>query len=783
MARYPNFDPANPYGGGWAFVDGKPVPMYQDRPDDNKRTLLYKQTDARNWARPEDGEVFIFARYNWWNNIVGIKSIDREKRTFTLQKDCSYPIRPTDRYFVRGLFEELDAPGEWSLDRQTWTLYFWPPEPILGGTVCAPTMRTMVEMGPGCQHVTLRGFTLECCEGTAVVLKDCSDCLIAGNTIRNVGDYNGHGVTVTGGFRNGVAGNDMYEIGHDAINITGGDRITLTPGESYADNNYIHHVGVYYKWGCGVYLTGCGLRATHNLIHDCPRAAIQFQGNNLVMEYNHMRHLCVESEDAAGIGTGGRDWISSRGSAVRYNLIHDVLGYGREKGRWVSPFFAWGIYLDDNTGGVDVIGNIVYRCGRAGLHLHNARDTLVENNVFVNNTLYQIELSGWTATHKFWTSHFPTMVKGYESVINQPAWQNMRGMKLHPKDAPLPNGLIMAGNVFQRNVFVSPDPKTKLYRVSNVDYDHNKWDRNVLWQNGAPLMIEGLGKLPPEELWPEWRERGEDPGSLAVDPRFVNPKKDDYRLRKGSPAFALGFQPIPVDKIGPYKDELRASWPIVEAEGVREKPVESEAALPPVPPPPRNTTPFVATKVAMPVTVDGVLAPNEWPVARMTLKEDPNRAPVAGLPCTAAACHDGTTLFVAVSVPATAAKLKLGTAWGQDDGAEICFQDLSSGKPGPVLVLHGFAAGSCESVADGGAPAETARKLGDAVRFAAKVAEGQWTGEWAIPLAAAGIACKPGTKLAFNIGVRRTETDEWVIWVGALGATWKLDEAGFLVLE
>jgi hypothetical protein len=34
----------------------------------------------------------------------------------------------------------------------------------------------------------------------------------------------------------------------------------------------------------------------------------------------------------------------------------------------------------------------------------------------------------------------------------------------------------------------------------------------------------------------------------------------------------LGFRPIPVERIGPYRDDLRASWPIVEAEGAREKP-------------------------------------------------------------------------------------------------------------------------------------------------------------------------------------------------------------------
>jgi len=57
---------------------------------------------------------------------------------------------------------------------------------------------------------------------------------------------------------------------------------------------------------------------------------------------------------------------------------------------------------------------------------------------------------------------------------------------------------------------------------------------------------------------------------------FVDVENGDYRLKPGSPAFGIGFEKIPVNEIGPYKDELRASWPIVEAEGAREKPLVSE---------------------------------------------------------------------------------------------------------------------------------------------------------------------------------------------------------------
>ena len=62
-------------------------------------------------------------------------------------------------------------------------------------------------------------------------------------------------------------------------------------------------------------------------------------------------------------------------------------------------------------------------------------------------------------------------------------------------------------------------------------------------------------------------------GVGITDPLLVDPENDDYHLRDDSPAFRIGFEPIPVEKIGPYKDELRASWPIIEAEGAREKPL------------------------------------------------------------------------------------------------------------------------------------------------------------------------------------------------------------------
>jgi Right handed beta helix region len=574
LARYPNFDAANPYGGGWAYADGKAVAMYQDVPGEDKHSMQYKAQDSRTWAHPEEGEVFVFPRYNWWNNIVRIKSIDRESRKVTLAGECSYPIRPGDRYYVQNLKEELDAPGEWYLDKQTGTLYFWPPEGAAetGLTVYAPRQRTILELAKGTAYVTFRGFTFEYFAGTAITLTETSHVMIAGNTIRNGGDYNGSGVSVNGGTENGVAGNDISEIGSHGVSIGGGDRITLTAAGNFADNNYIHHIGVFYKQGVGIALNGCGNRATHNLIHDTPRMAIMFSGNNLAIEYNHLRHINLETADTGAVYTGGRDWISSRGTQIRYNYMHDSLGYGFENGRWVSPHYSWGIYLDDNTGGVDVVGNIVARAYRGLIHLHNGRDNLIENNIFVDGKLQQAEFNGWTDKHSYWSSHLPTMIKGYDSVKDQPAWKKMRNMSVAPVDAVLPSGLIMTGNVFRRNIVYYRDPAAKLFSGRNLPLDNNVWESNLYWSGGAPMRIT-LGGKDGEMNLDGWRAKGLDLKSVVADPLFVAPEKDDYRLRPESPALRMGFVRIPVEKIGPYADGLRATWPISEAEGAREKPV------------------------------------------------------------------------------------------------------------------------------------------------------------------------------------------------------------------
>ncbi len=741
LARYPNYDPQNPYGGGWAYADGEMWPMYADKEGEDRHTLLVKPQDWRHWARPEEAEIFVFPRYNWWNDILRVKSVDESQHTITTAKDGSYAMRANDRYYVQGTLEELDAPGEWYLDRQTWILYFKPPAPIDSAPVYAPMTRDILTV-ENVNYLTLRGFTLECAEGSAVTLNKSNHCRVTACTVRNVGDFSGTGIVVREGTDNGVVGCDISETGSNGVSLSGGDRPTLTSAGNFVDNCYIHHVGVFYKQGVGVGLSGVGQRVSHCLIHDTPRFAIQFGGNNHVIEFNHLRHLALETEDVGATYCGGRDWLTPRGTVIRYNFIHDVLGYGWN-GKWTSPYFAWGIYLDDNSGGVDVIGNIVARCGRSCLHGHSARDCRVENNIFIEGGLRQWEFNGWTTKTHFWETTLPQMEKGYDSVANLPAWKNLRGMDVPPDKIPDSEGRVMSGDIFTKNIIAWKNPEAKALNVVAFNPERNQFDRNLYWHDGLPLktgqhkagkviggnlapnfgfhegepdklpkdwqwqihtpasvakLVEDKGErvlqidaafnhekkrdnypivvsrevelkpgasyrlrarvrsdqaggkaglmvqfyLPPKDgqpghfwasgpsdvkpttewqnvemafsipakgekgwheqmknfrvrvdwpaeqgsllvgdialeetealdEWQAWQALG-DQHSIIADPKFLAPEKDDYRLAPDSPAWALGFQRIPVEEMGPYASPDRASWPIVEAEGAREHP-------------------------------------------------------------------------------------------------------------------------------------------------------------------------------------------------------------------
>ncbi|MEI7776788.1 MAG: right-handed parallel beta-helix repeat-containing protein, partial [Verrucomicrobiota bacterium] len=252
LARYPNADPSDPVAGGWAFAAGQGWPMYADKPGEDKHTLEVKEADLRQWANPEEVELTVFARYNWWNDRVRLTSVDVGSRKITLSKDCSYAIRLGDRYFFQNALEELDAPGEWYADNKAGTLYFWPPAGMKAEDASVVVSRALLRLEPGTHDIVWRGFTLEGCEEMAVTLAETERCTFEYNWIRAAGEWNGGGVSVSKGTDNRIRYNQIEYVGNTGIALRGGDVKTLTPAGHIAEHNHIHHFGIYYKQGSAV---------------------------------------------------------------------------------------------------------------------------------------------------------------------------------------------------------------------------------------------------------------------------------------------------------------------------------------------------------------------------------------------------------------------------------------------------------------------------------------------------------------------------------------------------
>jgi hypothetical protein len=531
----------------------------------------------------------------------------------------------------------------------------------------------------------------------------------------------GWGVHVESSTGSSVVGCDIYQLGDGGITLNGGDRKTLTPGNLVADNNHIHDFS---QWNPvykpGIVLGGDGNRATHNLIDNAPHMGIGFSGNDQVIEYNEFHSLCWQSNDA-GIIYAGRDW-TMRGNQIRYNYIHHVYGF---EGRGCV-----GIYLDDQFSSADLYGNVLYHVPTAIL-IGGGRDNTIDNSVFVDcDRVLAIDARGlgWAASGE------GGLIEKLKAMPYQtPPWSTR-----YPQ-------LV---NILNEDPMAPRDIKV----LHNISW-HSRWDAMEGKARSAVILQDTL---------------------VDEDPLFVDEAHGDFRLRSDSPALKLGFKPIPFDRIGVYKSPDRASWPVTSTI---------------LPAPPSAPAVRLGLRFPTPVPVPAIPAPadpaapgHNW--ASLALKETPGRDPASGAPCEVLLAHAGDTLYVTLTVPVkNVAALKKETVWGSNDGAEVCFQDRSGKKPGAIFVLHGFASGALQSVTDAGATDAEAARLGAAAHFTARVGDGQWVGSWAIPLQAAGIRLTPGARLGFNVGVFRSERDEWVEWAGTTSQTWLLDGAGLITLK
>lgn len=476
------------------------------------RPSVFEYADDRHarWVSAPDAWLFGYFRWLWADASIAVGRIDPAARTITTAEGYAYgggmSMEQGIQYYAYNLLEEIDAPGEWYLDRSSGILYLLPPADLSQATVEVGLFDRPMVAAKGVANLRLEGLTFDLGRYQGVVLEDASDCLLAGCTVSRMADG---GVLVHGGERVTLLGCDVHTTGRRGVELIGGDRATLRPGGHVIENCTIRSVGrIDRTYTPCIQLEGVGNRVAHNVLSDCPSSAIRIEGNDHQIEYNVFHSVVLESDDQGAIDIFANP--SYRGVVYRYNIFHHI-------GNTLSSAGVHGqagIRFDDAISGQLVYGNVFYRSANGnfgGVQMNSGRDNVMENNLFV--ACKQGISGGW----------YP----------GNGVWQGLRAGEV--------------AGIYRNDLYLARYPE-----IGRMLDDRG---RNFAWGN----LFLGCGRVAnnPDGLDQFANEEG------AAEGIFADPEAGDFTLLADSPVTrALGFRPLPVGEIGLYESPYRASWPV-----------------------------------------------------------------------------------------------------------------------------------------------------------------------------------------------------------------------------
>lgn len=477
----------------------------------------FEEERLTTWEKEKDIWVHGYWFWDWAEEKHRVASIDAASKTLKVVPPYhSYGYRIGQWFYGFNLLCEIDHPGEYYIDRQRGILYFYPPSEVTKGAMVVTTLPTLVSMKE-VSYGTFRGFTLEYARQTALHMVGGRKNLIAACTIANV---SGGGISISGTEQT-VFGCHLYHLGKSGITISGGDRKTLTPGNSLAMNNEIHDYALRQRvYAPGITLQGVGNRAAHNKIYNAPHMGMGFGGNDHVIEFNEIANVCFESNDAGAIYTG-RNW-TMRGNILRHNYLHDIRGF-ENRG-------CVGIYLDDQFSSAEIYGNIFRNVTRATM-IGGGRDNRIVNNLYIDCApCVHLDARGLGWQKDFTQNWIDELrEKGTHLGVNvmEPPYSQKYPelMRILDKNPGTP-----CGNVVTHNICVRGNWGGTL---------SGQWKGSSIWGKASEFNTM-------------------EPNFLECDPMLEDEANGNYTLKPESPALQGGFQPIPWQKIGLFDSPLRA---------------------------------------------------------------------------------------------------------------------------------------------------------------------------------------------------------------------------------
>lgn len=466
------------------------------------------------WRNLKDIEVRAFTM--WVDSRLPIESVDEaakkvrfpKKSVFWLARD--FNRRQFARYMLENVREALDTPGQWYLDRGECKIYYYPKpgENWRKAEIVAPTLETLVKINGSAdqpiefvrfknlifshtQH-TLPANRSGCAQAAmevpaAITAAHANNCEISHCEITRIGTYS---VEFGAGCRGcAVQSCLISDMGAGGVKInTGSHRTTVS-------DNIITDGGKIFASAVGVWIAG----SPHNKITNNEISQLNYSGVSVGWSWGYAPSPAVDNLIANNhIHHVGREILSdlagiytlgvSPGTVVRNNHIHDCRSFS---------YGGWGIYTDEGSSDILIENNVVYRTRTGGFHQHYGRNNTITNNIFACSEAQQLQKTR-AENHRVFTFRHNIVYFDQGSLL---------------------------GGDWSENTF---DMDCNLY------YDSS--GRQVTFKDTS---------------FDDWKKLGHDRRSIIADPLFVDPTKDDFRLKPSSPAFGLGFKQIDMSRVGP----------------------------------------------------------------------------------------------------------------------------------------------------------------------------------------------------------------------------------------